>query len=490
MNRFSNTRPGCCGSGLPVSSRRDFLRRAGLGMGGLALGSLLDGETRAESPTIDPRNPLAVRPPHISAQVDRMIFLFQYGSPGQMDTFDYKPELQKRDGQPLPDSYKNDPKTAFVASIADKLMASPFGWKQRGQSGLWVSDLLPHMAECVDDMCVIRSMVSGSNNHAPSALELNTGVLIEGKPSMGSWLTYGLGSENQDLPGYVVLYEVGSYGGPGNWGNSFLPAAFGGVRFRDQGDPVFDLTPPDPYAASQRATIDLVQALNGEHQRDRVGHPELESRIASYELAYRMQAAAMDVGDLSGESTATRQLYGIDDEATARYGRKCLLARRLIERGVRVVQIYNGVADPKDGWDAHADLKGNHEFNARATDKPTAGLLKDLKSRGLLERTLVVWCGEFGRTPHSDGGRGRNHNGLAFSMWMAGGGVRGGTALGATDELGLHAVENPHTVHDLHATILTAFGMRPDDLFHEHNGRPERLTGVAGSSKVIPGVIR
>jgi hypothetical protein len=305
---------------------------------------------------------------------------------------------------------------------------------------------------------------------------------------MGSWLTYGLGSESQNLPGFVVLYDVGSYGGPGNWGNAFLPAAFGGVRFRDRGSPVFDLTPPAAHAATQRETLDLVQALNQAHSRERAGNPELEARIASYELAYRMQAAALEVGDLSRESAATRRLYGLDDEATAGYGRKCLLARRLVERGVRVVQIYNGLLSPKDGWDAHADLKGNHEYNARMTDRPTAALLKDLKARGLLERTLVVWCGEFGRTPHSDGSHGRNHNGLAFSLWLAGGGVKGGTALGASHELGMHAIQDPYTVHDLHATILSAFGLRPDDLFFRHNGRPERLTGVAGSSRVIPGV--
>ncbi len=476
----------------PYSSRRDFLRRSGVGLGTLALASLVADEARAERGIVlDPVNPLKPRQPHFAPTADRVIFLFQYGSPSHVDTFDCKPELEKLDGKPLPDSLRKDPRFKQIVGIAqNKLMASPWKFRRRGQSGLLVSDLLPAVADCADDLCVVRSMVSDSNNHAPAGICLNTGVIVEGKPSMGAWVTYGLGSMNQNLPGYIVLYDVGPFGGPANWGNAFLPAGFQATRFRDEGEPVLDLTPPRELAASQRITLDLTQALNRRHQAARPGLLELEGRIASYELAYRMQAEALDIGDLSSETEATKRLYGLDRKESAKFGRMCLLARRLVEKGVRFVQIYNGVNEPvKYGWDAHDDLKGNHEGNAKITDVPIAGLLKDLKRRGLLERTLVVWSGEFGRTPMVDGKTGRNHNNLAFSLWLAGGGVKGGQAIGATDFVGLHAEQNPYTVHDLHATILTALGIVPEQLFHEHNGRQERLTGVAGSAKVIPGVL-
>ena len=409
-----------------------------------------------------------------------------YGSPSHVDTFDYKPALASLEGQPVPESLRQNPNVASVVNLGRTIMPSPWSWKQRGESGLWVSDLLPHLAERGDDLCVVRSMYSESNNHAPAGLLVNTGVIIEGKPSIGSWLTYGLGSDNQNLPGFVVLYEVGGYGGPANWGSAFLPASFQGTRFREEGAPLFDLEAPPQFVGSQQATIDLVQAMNHEHRAVRPGQSELDARIASYELAYRMQSEASDASELEQETEATRRLYGLDEKHTAKFGRMCLLARRMVERGVRVVQIYNGLQEPKDGWDAHSDLKRNHEFNAAQTDKPAAALLTDLKQRGLLDRTLVVWCGEFGRTPMSDENRGRNHNRMAFSIWLAGGGVRGGQAIGATDEIGLHAEVDPYSVHDLHATILQAFGIPADDLFFLHNGRPERLTGVAGSSSPIP----
>jgi hypothetical protein len=472
-------------------SRRDFLWRAGVGVGGLGLASLVASELQgAQGVQIDPVNPLRPRKPHFVPTADRVIFLFQYGSPSHIDTFDYKPSLEKINGQPLPDSLRKDPRFASIVNICqNKVMASPWKFRQRGQSGLWVSDLLPAIAERADDLCVVRSMVNESNNHAPAGCAVNTGVIIEGMPSMGAWITYGLGSMNQNLPGFIVLYDVGPFGGPSNWGNAFLPAAFQGTRFREEGEPVPNLTPPKELAASQRVTLDLMQALNKRHQAARPGVLDLEGRIASYELAYRMQAEALDIGDLASETEATRRLYGLDRKESAKFGRMCLLARRLVERGVRVVQLYNGVNDPvKYGWDAHDDLKTNHEFNAKQTDVPIAGLLKDLKQRGLLERTLVVWSGEFGRTPMVDGKSGRNHNNLAFSLWLAGGGVKGGQAIGATDDVGLHAEQQPHTVHDLHATILTALGIVPEQLYHEHNGRQERLTGVAGSAKLIPGV--
>jgi hypothetical protein len=478
-------------SAASYHSRRDFLQRAGVGIGSVALTSLLASEAQAERIVLDPINPLKPRQPHFAATADRVIFLFQYGSPSHVDTFDYKPDLEKYEGKPLPDTLLKDPRFKDISRILhNKLMKSPWKFRQRGQSGLWVSDLLPAIAECADDLCVVRSMHADSNNHTPAGLCVNTGVIVEGKPSVGAWITYGLGSLNQNLPGFIVLYDVGPFGGPPNWGNAFLPAAFQATRFRDEGEPVPNLTPPKERAGAQRATLDLVQALNKRHQAARPGLLELEGRIASYELAYRMQAEALDIGDLSSETEVTRRMYGLDRKESAKYGRMCLLARRLVEKGVRVVQIYNGTNDPvKYGWDAHDDIKRNHELNAKQTDVPIAGLLKDLKQRGLLERTLVIWSGEFGRTPTIDGKSGRNHNNMGFSIWLAGGGVKGGQAVGATDTFGLHAEQNPYSVHDLHATILNALGFVPEQLYYEINGRQERLTGVAGSAKVIPGVL-
>src|SRR5215831_3265415 len=325
-------------------SRRDFLQRAGVGIGSVALASLLASDARADRIALDPINPLKPRQPHFTPLADRVIFLFQYGSPSHVDTFDYKPSLAKLDGKPLPDNYRKDQRFGdVVKTCQNKLMKSPWEFRQRGQSGLWVSDLLPKIAECADDLCVIRSMHAESNNHAPAGICMNTGVIVEGMPSMGAWITYGLGSLNQNLPGYIVLYDVGPFGGPNNWGSAFLPAAFAATRFRDEGEPVLNLTPPKELAASQRLTLDLMQALNKRHQAARPGLLELEGRIASYELAYRMQAEALDIGDLNSETEATRRLYGLDKKESAKFGRMCLLARRLVERGVRVVQIYNGV---------------------------------------------------------------------------------------------------------------------------------------------------
>jgi hypothetical protein len=319
---------------------------------------------------------------------------------------------------------------------------------------------------------------------------MNTGVTISGKPSMGSWVTYGLGSANQNLPGFVLLFKVAGLGGSANWSNAFLPAAFQGTQFRHDGPPVRDLQPPDELADVQRSTLDLVQHFNRAHAAARPGVLDLDGRIASYELAYRMQAEALDVGDLAQETKRTAELYAIDDKNKdkALFGRQCLLARRLVERGVRFVQIYHAV--DKLGWDGHSSNHDFHRRNAEHTDQGTAALLTDLKERGLLDDTLVIWGGEFGRTPMMQGSGGRNHNPYGFTMWLAGGGVKGGQSIGATDEIGLRAVESPHSVKDLHATILTALGLRPEDLFFAHNGRPERLTGVAGSATPIPGVLR
>ncbi len=476
-------------------SRRDFLRRAGGGFGATALAGLLASAARGSEarprPIIDPTRPLAARPPHFAPKAKRVIFLFMWGGPSQVDTFDYKPLLQKLDGRPIPESFaKGMGKVGAATGSTDKLMAAPFGWKRRGQSGLWVSDLLPGIAEHADDLCVIRSMHSESSNHAPATYQMNTGATITGKPSMGSWLTYGLGSENEDLPGYVLLFKVAGLGGSANWGNSFLPAAFQGTPFRTEGAPVLDLQPPGELAEGQRATLDLIQGLNRKHRDARPGGPlELDGRIASYELAYRMQREALDVGDLGSESAETLSLYGLDsdDKSTAKFGRMCLLARRLSEKGVRFVQLYSAM--DKNGWDGHDDNAGAHRTCAAVTDRPIAGLLADLKRRGLLDETLVVWAGEFGRTPVMQGNHGRNHNPYGFTVWMAGGGVKGGQAIGATDEIGYRAEQSPFAVKDLHHTILAALGLDPESLSHEHDGRPERLTGVAGSSRIIPGVL-
>ncbi|HEY1067825.1 MAG TPA: DUF1501 domain-containing protein, partial [Pirellulales bacterium] len=371
----------------------------------------------------------------------------------------------------------------------DKLLASPFAWKQYGRSGMWVSDLFQQTAKHVDDLCFIHSMQAESNNHAPASYQLHTGDVRVGKASLGSWTTYGLGSENQDLPGYVALFDAGPLGGAGNYSNGFLPAAFQATRLRDQGTPVLDLLPPDEFAAGQRASLDLIRDLNENHRRSREGFTELDARLASYELAYRMQSSAMEVGDLETESESTRKLYGLEHEEqrTRNFGRKCLLARRLVERGVRFVQLYD--MPDKDGWDAHSNLVENHTKRARWIDQPVSALLTDLKQRGLLDETLVIWASEFGRTPLIQGGNGRNHNAAGFTVWMAGGGVKGGQRIGATDEFGYLAVERPTPFRDLHATILAALGLHNDDLFYESNGRQERLTGVAGGAKPIPGVL-
>ena len=475
-------------------SRREFLLRAGGGAGALALSALLADSVRAQNfaqnRRIDLMNPLAPRQPHFAAKAKRVLWLFQYGAPPSMDLFDHKPELHKLHGKPVPDSIRNlkDKVGGVFNSSKNELMAGPWQWAQHGRCGAWVSELMPHTARHVDEICFIKSLHCDSSNHAPATYQMNTGVILGDRPSVGSWLTYGLGSENQNLPGFVVLFQVGGFGGTANWSNGFLPAAFQATKFRHAGEPVFNLQPPAESAATQRDTLDLIQAFNQPHRDARPGLLDLDGRIASYELAYRMQSEALNVGDLSGESAATLELYGVNDakRIKAQYGRQCLLARRLLERGVRVVQVYQGV--DKYGWDGHDNNKDYAERNAHQTDQATGALLTDLKQRGLLDETLVVWAGEFGRTPMMQGSAGRNHNPYGFTGWLAGGGVKGGQSLGATDEIGLRAAVEPHPVKDFHATILHALGLANDDLFFEHNGRPERLTGVAGTGRAITAV--
>lgn len=485
-------------SGLPVfPSRREILARSALGIGGIAASLLARSESRGREPPeegaspVDPLRPLAPRLPHRTGKAKNLIVLFQYGGPSQVDLFDRKPLLETLAGQPVPESIRavSDAVGGVINHCKDSLLCPPWSWRQYGESGLWVSDRMPLTAEHADRLCVVRSMHGDSSNHAPATYQMNTGSILGGKPSLGSWLTYGLGSENENLPGYVMLFEVGGLGGSANWSNAFLPAAYQGTRFRHDGPALANLEPPSGFASVQRSTLDLTQAFNRRHLGTRPGQLDLEGRIATYELAYRMQTEAADVGDLADESAETLALYGVDDphRPTASYGRMCLLARRLVERGVRVVQLYNAV--DKYGWDGHEKCHEVHESNARQTDGPTAALLTDLSRRGLLDETLVVWGGEFGRTPMEQGDGGRNHNPYGFTVWLAGGGVNGGRSIGATDEIGLRAVEDRQHVRDLHATILAAFGLDHERLVFPHDGRDERLTGVLGAARPIAGVL-
>jgi hypothetical protein len=483
------------------TTRRDFLSRMGAGFGSLAFGVLSrpsalgagPGGGTAQGPLVDPLNPFAARLAPHRPRARSVIFLFMVGGPSHIDTFDYKPVLQRSDGQPVPDSIRQAVNGSRHANVfhgcKPELMASPYQWERHGQSGLWVSELYARTAAHADQLCVIHSMQADSNNHAPASYQLHTGDIRPGKASLGSWVTYGLGTENQDLPGYVVLFEAGPLGGAANYANGFLPPAFQPTRLRDRGMPVLDLVPPGEFKDSQRASLDLIRDLNLRHRESRPGLPELEARMASYELAYRMQSAALEVGDLETEHSEVRRGYGLEhsDRRTQNFGRKCLLARRLVERGVRFVQVYD--MPDKDGWDAHAKLTDNHTPRARWTDQPMAGLLADLRQRGLLESTLVIWASEFGRTPMMQGERGRQHNAAGFTIWMAGGGARAGARIGATDEVGLAAVERPVAFRDLHATILLALGLEVDALSFEVSGRQERLTGVAGSAKPISGAL-
>lgn len=451
--------------------------------------SAFDSPAKRAMGDIYPLRPLSARNPHFRPRAKSVIFLFMVGGPSQIDTFDYKPSLGELNGKPVPDSIRKVVNATPFANVFhgcdDKIMASPFSFQQYGENGTWVSELMPHMAKHVDDVCFIHSMQAESNNHAPASYQLHTGDVRAGKASLGSWVTYGLGSENENLPGYVVLFDAGPLGGAANYSNGFLPPAFQSTRFRDRGSPVADLLPPEPFAVGQRESLDLLAEFNRDHRQAYPGFLELDARIASYELAFRMQSAGMEVGDIQSEPKHIQNLYGLDhnDVRTQSFGRKCLMARRLVERGVRFVQLYD--MPDKDGWDAHDKLVENHTPRARWTDQPVAGLLADLKQQGLLDSTLVIWASEFGRTPMVQGKKGRQHNAAGFTLWMAGGGIKPGLHVGSTDEIGLMANERPIHFRDLHATILTALGINYEDLSYEVNGRDERITGVAGSAKPL-----
>jgi hypothetical protein len=464
-----------------MTHRREFLRSAGAGFGMIALTALLaeDG-LLAEEPSRASRDgdPLAPKLPHHAPRARRVIFLFMSGGPSHLETFDPKPELQRLHGQRLPDSFGLVKTRRGVEK--NRLLATKRTFRKHGQSGTEVSDLLPHTAACADDLCVLRGCHGDSVTHPESVYLMNTGSILMGRPSLGAWTAYGLGTENRNMPAFVVLPDPGGWvkGGAPAWGNGFLPASYQGTILRGGPSPVLHLQPPHGVAdAQQRRTLDLVNRLNQEHLRQRDGDSELAARIAAYELAYRMQASAPEVVDVSGETEATRRLYGLDRKETAEFGLRCLLARRMVERGVRFVQVYCG---DTNGWDAHSDIEGNHGRLCLQSDQPVAGLLKDLKRRGLLDETLVIWGGEFGRTPMTEGKDGRDHNPHGFTMWLAGGGVKGGRVIGATDDVGLRAAADRTHVHDVHSTILHLLGFNHLRLTFRHNGRNERLTDNFG----------
>jgi hypothetical protein len=459
-------------------SRRDFLFESGGGLGAIALNWLRAQEAHGETkPT--PKNPLAVRPPHFAAKAKRVIFLFMVGGPSQMDLFDPKPALAKWAGKPLPAS-TGRPKSQFTKGD-EVILPSTRRFAKRGQSGIEISDLLPHLSTCVDDICFLRSCWCTSTIHAPAMYELHSGRTIMGFPSLGSWVTYGLGSVSENLPAYCVMPQPEGVpeGGAPCWSGAFLPTIYQGTLLRRGPNPIQNLKPPpDVGSAENRRSFDLVKKLNA--LQTPPDDAELAARTASYELAFRMQSHAPEAVDLTKETAATRKAYGLDQAKTADFGTRLLLARRLVERGVRFVTVYSGGGPVAMQWDAHDDLNANHEKMCGLVDQPIAALLKDLKQRGLLKDTLVVWCSEFGRTPNSQGGKGRDHNPLGYTMWLAGGGAKGGTAVGATDEFGLNTVENPISVNDFHATILHLLGLDHEKLTFRHSGRDERLTDVAG----------
>ncbi len=460
-----------------VSTRRNALLKGGAGFGALALAGMLGRDSLLASEGSD--SPFAARHAHFPAQAKSVIFLFMEGGPSQMDSFDPKPKLIELAGQPLPAGYKRV--ITAMGEINSPLLASKRAWKQYGEAGTWVSDWLPHTAECVDDIAVIRSCWTNGINHSGGVCQMNTGTPIAGRPSLGSWVTYGLGTENQNLPSYVVLTDSNTppINGPRNWSAGFMPAVYQGTKLDFGEEPIRYLKNPKGVSEEvQRAKLDLLNTLNHEHALPRQFQTELDARIGSYELAFRMQARAPEAVDLAEETAETQQLYGLDAKPTDTFGRNCLLARRLVERGVRFVQLYHGAGSK---WDAHSGIEKNHSERFMESDKPVAGLLKDLKRRGLLDSTLVIWGGEFGRTPMSEKGDGRDHNPTGFTMWMAGGGVKGGVVHGATDEFGYFAVENKVHMHDLHATMLHLLGMDHKRLTFPYSGRDMRLTDVHGN---------
>ncbi|MEC7584692.1 MAG: DUF1501 domain-containing protein, partial [Planctomycetota bacterium] len=423
--------------------------------------------------------------PHFAPKAKAVIFLFMYGGPSQVDTFDYKPKLYPLDGKTIDIHTKGRGGTKRQGRV----VGPKWKFKQYGECGKYVSDLFPHTARCVDDIAFIHSMYADSPLHGSAMLMMNSGRILSGAPCLGSWATYGLGTENQNLPGFVVMLDRsgGPISGAKNWSSGFMPAVYQGTVLRPEGEPILDLDLPDGTTnRERRRLLDILLAQNEEHLRTRSDDTNLQARIHSYELAFRMQAHAPEAVDIANESASTKTLYGLDDERTEDFGRKCLMARRLVERGVRFIQIYSGGNHNDHNWDAHGDLEHNHNLHAGATDQPIAALLTDLKQRGMLDSTMVVWGGEFGRQPTAEysEGTGRDHDSAGFTMWLAGGGIPGGVSVGTTDELGNQAVEHPFHVRNLHATILTHLGFDPNRLSYLHAGLDQRLVGVAGADPI------
>ena len=486
MTHPQNSTHNFCGR-----TRREFFWETGAGFTGLALSGLLenDGFLDQQSVAADGAskwtNPMAPKQPHFEPKAKAVVFLFMYGGPSHVDTFEYKPDLYPLDG-----------KTITVKTFGrgghkntGRVVGPKWDFKQYGECGKRVSDLFPNVGGCVDDIAFIHSMYAESPIHGSAMLMMNSGRVLSGHPCMGSWVTYGLGSVNENMPGFVVMLDQsgGPISGPKNWSSGYMPAAFQGTVIRANGTPIHDLTPPAGMTrAVQRDLLDQLREKNQAHLAARSDNSELTARIASYELAYKMQEHAPEAVDFAQETDATKKLYGIDDPKTEDFGRKCLLARRLVERGVRFIQIYSGGNHNDNNWDAHGDLVANHTKHAGATDKPIAGFLKDLKQRGMLKDTIVVWGGEFGRQPTAEyaAGTGRDHNAYGFTMWTAGGGIKGGTSVGKTDELGSIAVENRFHVKNLHATVLQQMGLNPNGLSYFYGGLDQKLVGVEGADPI------
>ncbi len=461
-----------------LRNRRSFLQQTGCGLGGIALSQLMAKSSRADA------NALAPALPHFTPRAKNVVFIFMSGAPSQFDLFTPKPELTRLHQQRVPESFLRNLEDPLIKGSA-QIFASPRKFARHGRCGMDFSDYVPHLASCADDLCMVRSLRTNVSNHHPAQLLMNCGVPLFGHPSMGSWVTYGLGSEADELPGFVVLLSnsgEGVDGGSSLWNNGFLPSQYCGVNFRSEGDPILHLTTPDGISRREhRLRLDAIKELNLLRMQQ-TADSEVESRIASYELAYRMQSAAPELVDLSGETDRTRTMYGIDQETTRAFGKNCLLARRMVERGVRFIQLYHST------WDDHANLNAKLKINCDMTDQPAAALIKDLKQRGLLDETLVIWGGEFGRTPMNEvrrgntpGKEGRDHHPFAFTMLLAGGGIQAGKVVGETDELGFYPIEDPIHVHDLQATILHCLGIDHEQLTFRHQGRDFRLTDIGGN---------
>lgn len=465
-------------------TRREFLWEAGAGFTGLGLIDALsrDGFFNKAAAQQPASGPLSVKPPHFTPKAKSVIFLFMYGGPSQVDTFDYKPELYPLDGKRI--QLRTHGRGGFKSE--GRVVGPKWKFKQYGQCGKYISDLFPHLGQRADDIAFVHSMIADSPIHGSAMLQMNSGRIISGSPCLGSWLNYGLGTVNQNLPGFVVMLDPtgGPISGAKNWSSGYMPASYQGVMLRSAGSPILDLhRPAGTSDAVQRRMLDSLQEYNREHQAPRADNSNLAARIGSYELAYRMQTHATEAVELAQETEETKNLYGLDNPQTQDFGRKCLLARRLVERGVRFIQVYSGGAHNDDNWDAHGDMVVNHSRHAGRTDKPIAALLTDLKRRGLLDETLIVWGGEFGRQPTAEypQGSGRDHNAWGFTMWLAGGGVKGGVSVGETDELGSAAVTNRYHVKNLHATILTLMGLDPNRLSYFYGGLDQKLVGVEGA---------